>query len=51
MPLRDGKPKLKCFIDTFPLPYYILLRDMAALPSFLADALKQWFELVAAQGS
>ena len=48
---EGGKPKLTCFIDSFPLPYYILLRDMAALPSFLADALKQWFELVATQGT
>ena len=47
----NGKPKLFPFLDDYPLPYYILLRDMHALPSYLGDALRQWFELVAGQGS
>ena len=46
---EDGKPKMKPFIDDYPLPYYILLRDMRALPAYLADALRQWFQLVTAQ--
>jgi len=47
----NGKPKLFPFLDDYPLPYYILLRDMHALPSYLGDALRQWFELVAGQGN
>jgi midasin len=34
-------------MDDYPLPYYILLRDVRALPAYLADALRQWFQLVA----
>jgi midasin len=45
----NGKPKITMKIDDYPLPYYILLRDMHALPSYLGDALRQWFELVAGQ--
>jgi midasin len=41
----DGKPVFERYIDTFPFPYYIVLRDIAALPATLADLLRQWFEL------
>jgi len=30
-----------------PFEYYIVLREQGALPEVLADALKQWFELIA----
>ncbi len=46
---EDGRPKLRLLMDDYPLPYYILLRDMRALPAYLADALRQWFQLVTAQ--
>ncbi|KAJ9598091.1 hypothetical protein L9F63_026805 [Diploptera punctata] len=44
---RDGK----CFgfspyLDNFPFPFYLILRDINALPTVLSDALRQWFELV-----
>jgi midasin len=45
---EDGRPKLRLLMDDYPLPYYILLRDMRALPAYLADALRQWFQLVSA---
>jgi midasin len=41
----DGKPVFERYMDTFPFPYYIVLRDIAALPATLADLLRQWFEL------
>jgi len=40
-----GKPVFTKYIDTFPFPFYIVLRDTAALPRTLADLLRQWFEL------
>ncbi|XP_013187576.2 midasin [Amyelois transitella] len=35
------------YLDTFPFPFYLILRDMTALPNVLGDALRQWFELAA----
>ncbi|XP_013162741.1 PREDICTED: midasin-like [Papilio xuthus] len=35
------------YLDAFPFPFYLLLRDLAALPTVLGDALRQWFELAA----
>ena len=35
------------YLDGFPFPFYILLRDIASLPRTLADLLRQWFELSA----
>ena len=43
-----GQPTFKQYLDTFPFPFYILLRDLAALPATLASLLRQWFELSAA---
>ena len=40
----DGKPVFTRYIDTFPFPYYIVLKDTSALPQTLADLLRQWFE-------
>ena len=33
------------WIDSFPFPYYIVLRELRALPQVLSDALRQWFEM------
>ncbi len=41
----DGRPVLRRYLDDFPFPYYVLLRDIGALPRTLADLLRQWFEL------
>jgi midasin len=43
-----GRPVLERYLDSFPFPFYIVLRDIAALPATLADLLRQWFELNAA---
>jgi midasin len=40
-----GKPEFTQYMDSFPFPFYIVLRDVAALPRTLADLLRQWFEL------
>jgi hypothetical protein len=40
-----GKPVFNKYLDTFPFPYYIVLRDIAALPRTLADLLRQWIQI------
>ncbi|PSN42598.1 hypothetical protein C0J52_08698, partial [Blattella germanica] len=37
----------KPYLDNFPFPFYLILRDINSLPTVLCDALRQWFELVA----
>jgi midasin len=44
---QGGKPVFTKYMDAFPFPYYVLLRDVAALPQTLAGLLRQWFELSA----
>lgn len=34
------------YLDTFPFPYYVIVRDLTQLPAVLSDAMRQWFELV-----
>lgn len=41
-----GTVKTTPYLDTFPFPYYIVLREIHALPRVLADSLRQWFELL-----
>ncbi|KAL4232858.1 AAA ATPase midasin [Mactra antiquata] len=41
-------PEIKSYMDSFPFPFYIILRDINSLPVVLSDALRQWFELVTA---
>ncbi len=43
-----GAPSFAPYLDSFPFPFYIVLRDIAALPATLAALLRQWFELSAA---
>ncbi|KAL9235481.1 hypothetical protein vseg_010237 [Gypsophila vaccaria] len=38
--------KMTPYLDSFPFPYYIVLRNIEALPRTLADLLRQWFELM-----
>lgn len=49
IPIFDDKNNLKgidSYMDHFPFPYYIILKEIRTLPSVLSDALKQWFEMV-----
>jgi len=34
------------YMESFPFPFYVVIRDIASLPVTLSDALRQWFELV-----
>lgn len=44
---NDGQLiSMKPYLDTFPFPYYVIVRDLAQLPLVLSDAMRQWFELV-----
>jgi midasin len=43
---RGGKPVRKSYMDSFPFPNYIIIQNIRNLPSILADALRQWFELL-----
>ncbi|KAF9454871.1 midasin [Macrolepiota fuliginosa MF-IS2] len=44
----DGKieMQLQKYLDSFPFEYYVVLRDVEALPDVLAGTLKQFFERV-----
>ncbi|XP_017765791.1 PREDICTED: midasin-like [Eufriesea mexicana] len=48
MPIfEDGKLLgIRSYMDNFPFPFYIILRDLNTLPVVLSDALRQWFEIV-----
>ena len=41
-------PEIQSYMEHFPFPFYIILRNINALPETLSDALRQWFELVTA---
>ncbi|KAI3425684.1 VWFA domain-containing protein, partial [Psidium guajava] len=43
---QGGNIKFSKYLDSFPFPFYILLRNVEALPRTLADLLRQWFELM-----
>jgi midasin len=34
------------YMDSFPFPYYIVLKKIEALPRTLSDLLRQWFEVM-----
>ncbi|KAM4043140.1 midasin isoform 2-T2 [Anomaloglossus baeobatrachus] len=49
MPIFTDNPKemkMISYMEQFPFPFYIILRDVNSLPETLSDALRQWFELV-----
>mmetsp|Transcript_3338 Transcript_3338/g.6310 ORF Transcript_3338/g.6310 Transcript_3338/m.6310 type:complete len:5449 (+) Transcript_3338:384-16730(+) len=41
-----GKVKMNAYLDDYPFPLYVILKEMQALPEVLADGLRQWFELL-----
>ncbi|KAL7716713.1 Midasin [Entamoeba marina] len=45
----NGAVNVDYYMDNFPFPYYILLHDLTSLPSVLAEALRQWFEMTSTQ--
>ena len=49
MPIFDDKNNLLAiepYMEHFPFPFYIILRDIQNLPQVLGDALRQWFEMI-----
>lgn len=34
------------YLDSFPFPFYVVLKNIETLPKTLADLLRQWFELM-----
>ena len=38
--------KVAKYMDQFPFWYYVILSEVNSLPNILADALRQWFELM-----
>ncbi|XP_055839231.1 midasin [Episyrphus balteatus] len=44
--LPDKKLSIKSYLDDFPFPYYMIVRDLGQLPLVLSEAMRQWFELV-----
>lgn len=44
----EGEVKMRSYMEEFPFPFYVILRDINSLPQVLSDALRQWFELVTA---
>ncbi|CAN7984005.1 unnamed protein product [Ixodes pacificus] len=43
----SGEVRLRSYMEHFPFPFYLLLRDLASMPAVLGEALRQWLELVA----
>ncbi|KAL6547365.1 hypothetical protein OROMI_023086 [Orobanche minor] len=44
--LQGKEMKFSKYLDSFPFPYYAVLRNIEALPQTLGDLLRQWFELM-----
>ena len=36
----------KTYLEDYPFPFYLVIRDLRELPAALADCLRQWFEAV-----
>lgn len=43
---NSGNVRIESYMERFPFPFYILLRDINGLPVVMGEALRQWFELI-----
>ncbi|CBZ26594.1 conserved hypothetical protein [Leishmania mexicana MHOM/GT/2001/U1103] len=43
---RAGRVVRRPYMEDFPFPYYLIIRDIQTLPEIIADAMRQWFELL-----
>ena len=43
---EDGSMLQISYMDTFPYPFYIVLRDINSMPQIIGDSLRQWFEML-----
>ncbi|RHY33814.1 hypothetical protein DYB32_001374 [Aphanomyces invadans] len=41
-----GKVEMTPYMDNFPFPYYVIMKNTSMLPETLCNALRQWFELL-----
>ena len=42
----DNKVIRTNYMDAFPFPFYIVIRDVSSVPIVLGESLRQWFDLV-----
>ena len=45
---KGGKPMSSAYLDNYPFPFYVVLRDIRQLPQVLGDTMRQWMEIIAA---
>jgi midasin len=43
---EGGKVVKTSYFDGFPFPFYLVIKNMASIPEVVADAMRQWFELL-----
>nr|CAJ2472382.1 unnamed protein product [Leishmania braziliensis] len=43
---QAGRVVRRPYMEDFPFPYYLIIRDIQSLPEIIADAMRQWFELL-----
>ena len=41
-----GGLQIVSYLDQFPFPFYVVVRDLSQLPEIVADALAQWIDMV-----
>ncbi|KAH9601131.1 Midasin AAA lid domain 5 [Trypanosoma melophagium] len=46
---RGGRVVRRSYMEEFPFPYYLIVRELETLPGAIADAMRQWFELLNVQ--
>jgi midasin len=44
--MEGSEMRIERYLEGFPFPYYIVLKDISLLPEVVSDALSQWFELL-----
>lgn len=43
---KGGQVIRKGYMEDFPFPYYLIVRELDRLPEIIADSMRQWFELL-----
>lgn len=43
---ENNTVRIEPYMDNFPFPFYVTLRDVNRLPAVMSDALREWFDLV-----
>lgn len=43
---ESGELRLEKYLSTFPFEYFVILREVERMPQVVAEAIKQWFEMV-----